>query len=290
MQRISQRDNQYTYATEGMFELPGMRCFVKSVRSSGKCEVEVLKPWHVFTRDLSGQRDEIIEASWNGQRRTRHRVSKANFSLVVPAGERFIGRRDGDGSYRYIVAEVDQSSFARVLGDGYAGLELSWRYDVNPIAPGLAERFEAVCLERTSYPLAYVEALAAILIVELFRLYGTKPLPLAPAEHIGRTRFTKVVDYIEEHLDRDLSLTELASLVNLSVTQFARAFKSAYGMAPYRYIIRRRVQRAKVLLRTSDHTIASIAASVGFPSQSRFSSSFTQVTGSTPSLFRSAAI
>lgn len=105
---------------------------------------------------------------------------------------------------------------------------------------------------------------------------------------MGRARFTRVVDYIEEHLDQDLSLAELASLVHLSVTQFARAFKAAYGTAPYRYIIRRRVQRAEVLLRTSDQKIASIAATVGFPNQSRFASSFAQMTGSTPSLFRSA--
>jgi transcriptional regulator GlxA family with amidase domain len=191
-------------------------------------------------------------------------------------------------SYRSFVAEVDQSSVARVLGDGYGASELSSQFDVNPIAPGLVERFEAVCLARTSYPLAYVEALAAILVIELFQVYGTKPLALKPPEHIGASRFARVVDYIEDHLDHDLSLTELAALAHLSVAQFARAFKAACGTAPYRYIIRRRIERAKVLLRTSDQTIASIAASVGFPSQSRFSSSFTQLTGATPSLFRSA--
>jgi AraC family transcriptional regulator len=271
-----------------MLEIPGMRFSITSVRNSGLGEVEILKPWHVLSCDLSGQRDEMVDASWDGRMRTRGHVSRADVALLVPAGGRFIARRNGDVSYRSFVAELDQSSVARVLGDGYGASELSSQFDVNQIAPGLAERFEAVCLAQTSYPLAYVEALAAILVIELFRVYGTKPLALKPPEHIGTSRLTPIVDYIEEHLDHDISLAELASLAHLSVAQFARAFKAACGTAPYRYIIQRRIERAKILLRTSDQTIASIAASVGFPSQSRFSSSFAQVTGATPSVFRSA--
>jgi hypothetical protein len=126
-----------------------------------------------------------------------------------------IVRRNGNVLYRSFVAELDQTSIARILGDGYGASELSSQFDVNLMAPGVAERFEAVCLARTSYPLAYVEALAAILVIELFRVYGTKPLPVKPPAHIGTTRFTQVVDYIEEHLDHDLSLAELASLGSL---------------------------------------------------------------------------
>jgi AraC-like DNA-binding protein len=265
-----------------------MRVSLTSLGNSATGAVEVHKPWHVFTCDLSGHRDGLVEASWDGRQRLRRRVSKANFALVIPAGERFSLQWNGDASYRYLAADIDQSSIARVVGDAQGGFELSPRYDVTPIAPGLAERFEAVCLAPTSYPLAYIEALSAVLIVELFRVYGTKPLALVPDKRLGKAQFARVAEYIEEHLDRDLSLSELAALVNLSVTQFARAFKDAYGVAPYRYIIQRRVQRAKVLLRTSDQKIASIAANVGFPSQSRFSSSFARATGATPSLFRSA--
>lgn len=273
-----------------MFEVPGLRCLVSSVRNSGSSTVELLKPWHVFTCELTGQRDEIIDSSWDGRRRMRRCVAEANLSLAAPAGERFIASMNGHASYRYLSAEIDPPCIRRLLGDAYGDVELASAYDVSRIAPGIAERLEAVCHARTSYPLAYVEALAAILVVEVIRVYGAKPVPLPPANHIETARFTPVVDYIEEHLDRDLSLVELASLVHLSVTHFARAFKAAYGIAPYRYIIRRRVQRAKVLLQTSDLNIASIAASVGFGSQSRFSQLFTRVTGFTPSLFRSTRL
>jgi AraC family transcriptional regulator len=79
----------------------------------------------------------------------------------------------------------------------------------------------------------------------------------------------------------------LASLAGLSVTHFAHAFKGTYGVPPYRYILERRIMRAKVLLCTTNETIATIAARVGFPSQSRFSQVFSRTTGATPSNYRS---
>lgn len=73
---------------------------------------------------------------------------------------------------------------------------------------------------------------------------------------MGTSRFKPVLEFIEESLDRDVGLFELASLVGLSFTHFPHAFKAAYGVAPYRYILKRRVERAKQLLRaTNDRSL-----------------------------------
>jgi AraC family transcriptional regulator len=102
------------------------------------------------------------------------------------------------------------------------------------------------------------------------------------------TRFNAVLDFIEEVLDDDVSIADLASMAGLSVSRFAHAFKAAHGVAPYRYILQRRIERAMVLLRTGNETIAMTAAQVGFSSESHFGQMFARTVGTTPSAYRSA--
>jgi AraC family transcriptional regulator len=151
---------------------------------------------------------------------------------------------------------------------------------------GIVERFDEVCRKPDEFPLSYTEALTSMLLIEVFRAHAAHPLPLQSHRGVGMARFKLVLDYIEEHLDHDIGLFELASLAGLSVTHFAHAFKATYHVPPYRYILERRIARAKVLLCTTNETIAMIAARVGFPSQSRFSQLFSRLTGLTPSNYR----
>jgi AraC family transcriptional regulator len=96
----------------------------------------------------------------------------------------------------------------------------------------------------------------------------------------------QAIDYIHTNLDRDLSLAELASDVNISPTYFASLFKQATGISPYQYVIRQRVERAKVMLTKTNLTIADIALQVGFSSQSHLTQQFKRVTGLTPKQVR----
>ena len=100
-------------------------------------------------------------------------------------------------------------------------------------------------------------------------------------------RFKPVVDFIEASLENEIRLSELAALAGLSVPRFAHAFKAAYGIAPYRYLIERRIARAKQLLSSGDRTIATTAAHLGFSSQSHFGVYFARLVGTTPSAYRS---
>jgi len=139
-----------------------------------------------------------------------------------------------------------------------------------------------------SFPKVYEQALATILQLVLANTGSSGATTGAPLADRARSRFTAATDYVEENLDRKIGLGELASLVALSVSQFAHAFKAEYGVSPYRYLIVRRIERAKTLLRTTDDTVASIAQSAGFTSQAHFSESFGKVVGVTPSAYRHA--
>lgn len=157
------------------------------------------------------------------------------------------------------------------------------------IAPGITKRCESLHLSPDLCK-EYAQALATILQIEFDR---SDDFPaLAPAELLDRggSRFRPATEFIEENLDREISLCELASMVALSVSHFAHAFKAEYGVSPYHYIIVRRIERAKTLLRTTDDTITSIAQQVGFASNAHFSRSFAKIAGLTPSAYRDTLI
>ena len=97
-----------------------------------------------------------------------------------------------------------------------------------------------------------------------------------------------LLDYIEQHLDQPLSIDELAQRVALSPYHFARMFQLSVGLAPHRYVLTRRLQRAAHLLQHSHLALGEIALSCGFASASHFSNRFRQTFGATPRLYRQA--
>ena len=94
--------------------------------------------------------------------------------------------------------------------------------------------------------------------------------------------------FIESHLDDDLTLPHIAEALRVSPHHFAHVFRLAVGVAPHQYVIRRRVERAKELLDTTDLPIVEVALAVGCANQSHFSALFHRVTGLTPHSYRAA--
>jgi AraC family transcriptional regulator len=101
---------------------------------------------------------------------------------------------------------------------------------------------------------------------------------------VGRLR--RVIEYIQQNLDKDLPLAELAALGCMSPFHFARLFKDSTGLPPHRFVIRQRIARARVCLSTPDLSIAEISRRVGFRTPSHFTTVFRRVTGVTPRRYR----
>jgi AraC family transcriptional regulator len=99
----------------------------------------------------------------------------------------------------------------------------------------------------------------------------------------------RVTEAMSEHAHHDLALEELAALVGLSAKHFARAFRQSTGVPPHRWLIERRIERAKTLLITADLGLAEIALACGFADQSHFTAAFRRGTGVTPGAFRQEA-
>lgn len=131
----------------------------------------------------------------------------------------------------------------------------------------------------------YTEALALVLTHELIRL--DRPAPLMPVRGgLATWQQKKVSEYVEEHLNADISLNTLAGIAGLSPYHFARAFKQSFGAPPHRYVTDRRIVRAKALLENPARTVTEVGIEVGFAETSSFTATFRRMTGMTPTDYR----
>jgi transcriptional regulator GlxA family with amidase domain len=118
----------------------------------------------------------------------------------------------------------------------------------------------------------------------------TLPAPVsraAPARGgLPRWRLQRALDVIEQNLNGEIRLSDLASAARLSPNHFSELFRQSIGTSPYRYVLTRRVECAKRLLRDSLLGVLDIALAVGFSDQSHFSKVFRRSTGMTPGGYR----
>jgi len=133
----------------------------------------------------------------------------------------------------------------------------------------------------------YAEALATELAVHLLRRHSSaecaaprRPAGLAP------DALKRATNYIEDNLGEELALADVAGAAHLSPYHFSRLFKASTGVSPHRYIIRRRVARARVLLATTTWPLSFIAREVGFASGSHLTLHFKRFFGVTPTEYR----
>ena len=131
------------------------------------------------------------------------------------------------------------------------------------------------------------ESLANLLAVHMIRNASTPHTPVRRADGaLPQRKLRHVVECIEERLDTNLTLQQLASAAHLSAYHFARQFKAATGLPPHQYVIARRVERAKeLLLAGMDLSLAEVAVRVGFSDQSQFTHHFKRLVGVTPGRF-----
>ncbi len=106
------------------------------------------------------------------------------------------------------------------------------------------------------------------------------PEELANLAHVRRAR-----DLMDRDYARPLDVPTLARTAHMSPAHFARTFRAAYGETPYSYLMTRRIERAKSLLRNG-MSVTDACVAVGCTSLGSFSSRFTEVVGETPSSYR----
>ncbi|WP_433960683.1 helix-turn-helix domain-containing protein [Bradyrhizobium guangdongense] len=103
---------------------------------------------------------------------------------------------------------------------------------------------------------------------------------------LAPTTLRRAIERLHSDVDTDVSLAALASDAGLSRFHFCRAFKESTGLSPHAWLRQHRLEQAMTMLRDTDDSIVSIAAALGYSSQTAFAAAFRKLTGETPSDWR----
>jgi len=112
-------------------------------------------------------------------------------------------------------------------------------------------------------------------------------MPASMGQSIDRMNgFSRVISFMEQNIDRDLTIPELAKLAGMSQNEFSASFREAFGIPPKQYLTRRRVDASRVLLMKDGMSIKEIAAKVGYGNEFFFYRIFKKCVGITPDAYR----
>ena len=117
---------------------------------------------------------------------------------------------------------------------------------------------------------------------------ATEDLPGRNVRSLQKWRLKRVLQYVDDHLDAKITLQDLATVAGLSRMHFAAQFRTAVGMRPHEYLLKRRIERAEELLKQAEVSLVDVALTVGFQTQAHFTTVFKRFAGDTPHQWRSA--
>ncbi len=143
--------------------------------------------------------------------------------------------------------------------------------------------------EETSGPLGrlYADCISTSIVARLLATaQRTVPTERSKVAELARWRLKRVTEYVEAGLAEPLSLADLAAAAGLTRMHFAAQFRAATGVPPHEYVLRRRIERAQEMLLEKDASLVDIALSVGFQTQSHFTTVFKRFTGQPPRAWR----
>jgi AraC family transcriptional regulator len=132
----------------------------------------------------------------------------------------------------------------------------------------------------------YAQSLCLGIMMQLQQRVANRSVLQPERGKLSAAQVRRLDEWIQLHLDHDISLSQLAELVGFSPAHFVRLFRNTVGYAPYRHVLISRLARARKQLLTSDLPIAAIAIEAGFSSQSHLTTAFRQVYGVTPAQVR----
>ncbi|NNE99476.1 MAG: helix-turn-helix transcriptional regulator [Pyrinomonadaceae bacterium] len=133
----------------------------------------------------------------------------------------------------------------------------------------------------------YSESLLQTLILHVLKNYSTARYASGNLKGgLSGYKLKLVTEYINDNLDKELSLAELSRIADLSQYHFSRSFRETTGLPPRKFLMKRRVEKAKMLLAESDLPIVEVGFQTGFKTQSHFTSLFRRLTDVTPRVWR----
>ena len=233
----------------------------------------------------------LLDAWWPGQPRTTWRLGPGSVNIVPPEIP-FAAR--SRGAAEKIHVEIEPDFFSSIISHCASSTRPRLRPTFGAEDPFISQLLLALRDEaRAGNPGGglYGESLGAALVAHLVRRHSVRDE--ATPQHRGglpMNRLRSVTEFIEDHLEADLALVDLANILGMNLFHFARSFKQSTGLPPHQYVLRKRIERAKSLLVEPQLSIAEVALRCGFGSQSNFTTAFRRLTNVTPGAYRNASL
>lgn len=229
---------------------------------------------------------QVAERSIDGKFH-REQVANGNM-LLVPAQVGCQSRWFDWGGVMFFGFDPDR--ITQAVYEACNHVELIPQFALNdPLVHQIGLSLKAILERDSSASQLYAESLSTALIVHVLEHYSTRrPLLREYANGLSQYQLRSVVDYIDAHLDQNLSLSELSAIVKMSPHYFSQLFKQATGVTPHQFVIRARVERAKELLKNGKLPIAEVAKQVGFVDQSHLHRHCKKLLGITPRMMQNS--
>ena len=157
----------------------------------------------------------------------------------------------------------------------------------DPVIHHLAQTLLATLEQPHHAPKIFLDHVLQAIHCHTVSAYGGVKMPASQFRGgLSSRQMRRATEFLEAHLDGNIDLRQVAEVCELSVSHFARAFKQTFHKPPYRWLIERRVERAKDLMTNSSLPLADIAIQSGFADQSALNRSFKRIHGIAPGIWR----
>jgi AraC family transcriptional regulator len=223
-----------------------------------------------------------VRATCRTDNRTHHRLQSRGDLDLIPAGIPGVWEDGEDSAVLLIELSPELLASAATRAGLPAPIDLAPQLQLrDPKLEHLAWAFEAELRSESPSPPLYGDSLGLAMAAHLVQRYGTHSGPVREGG-LSPRQLRRVVEHIEAHVERRLALAELASLAGVSASHFKALFKRSTGLPVHQYVVRRRVERARLLLQEKASTIADVAAQTGFANQSHLARWMRRVAGVSP--------
>jgi AraC family transcriptional regulator len=212
----------------------------------------------------------------------RHFVRRVNDIDVVPAGE--VGGYEAESDFNALMVSIPSWMIEEARGDIVEKQTLKARHLLRDHR--IVQLVSILEMDRRSgFPSErlFIDGIAMAMTSRLLSL--DRP-PNYKAGRLSDRQLKRVLDYIEEHMDAQLSLDTLSKVAAVSSSHLRTWFKAATGSSVHRFVLRQRTERAREMLLETALSISEVAEMTGFANQSHLTQWMRRETGSTPRVIR----
>jgi AraC family transcriptional regulator len=206
---------------------------------------------------------------------------------IAPPGYRSSAKLEGSGEVTAIFLDpfvIAEMAWAR---NDVCNFEILPQFAIrDPLICEIGNALDSELMSVRPGPRVYAESLATALAAHIVAKYSNNASVELARTSRSKAQLRRSMEFIHQNLQSNISLGDIAAVANMSKYHFAKSFRNAIGIAPHRYLVKLRVERARKLLVSEHLSIEEIASRVGYSDKSHFVAQFLKIVGTTPHRYR----